>query len=255
MGGREREPRLADAARSGQRDQPRAAAHQRRQRRKLGSAADEARLGRGKRVPGATGERAVVPEDRLLELLQGRPGLEPELVAQRLAGAREHLERRALAVAAVEREHQLPAQPLSARMLRHERLELGHELAFAADRQVGLDAILEHGEPQLFQPGHLRLRERLVPHVLVGGPAPQRERLAEGRGRRVRLLGPAALDQVLEAREIELAGLELEAVAGSLAGDPLGAEPAAQGMHLHLERVRSRRRRVLAPQRVDQPVA
>ena len=55
----------------------------------------------------------------------------------------------------------------------------------AAERQVGVDPVLERGQPQLLQPRRLGLRERFVAHVLVGRPAPQLERLAKARRRRV----------------------------------------------------------------------
>jgi hypothetical protein len=101
--------------------------------------------------------------------------------------------------------------------------------------------------------------ERLVPHVLVRRPAPQLERLAQRRRRRLALaiaqLRPAAGHQQLEPLEIQLPGLAPEPVSRALACDPLRPEPPAQRVHLDLEGVGGRRGRLLAPQRVDQPVA
>ena len=171
----------------------------------------------------------------------------------------EHLERVGLPVAPVEREHQLPAEPLAAPVLGDQRLELGDELAMAPEREVGLDAVLERRQPQLLQPRHLGLRERLVADVLVGVPAPQPERLAEARLRRAglapRQLGTPARDQELEALEIQLAGREAQPVAGPVQLDPLGAQAPAQAVHVDLQGVDGRRGRLLTPQRVDQPVA
>ena len=40
-------------------------------------------------------------------------------------------------------------------MLGDERLELADELGVTAEREIGLDPLLERGEPQLLQPGDL----------------------------------------------------------------------------------------------------
>ena len=80
--------RLADPARPDDLDEPLAVRAGRDERGDLGLAADE--LGRQRRqVPGRRGaargdrrERRVVVEDLLLELLQLRSGVEPELVGQ-----------------------------------------------------------------------------------------------------------------------------------------------------------------------------
>ena len=50
-------------------------------------------------------------------------------------------------------------QALAHGMLRHERLELGDELAVAAEREVGLDPLFERGEPHPFEPRDLALGE------------------------------------------------------------------------------------------------
>ena len=129
----------------------------------------------------------------------------------------------------------------------------------AAEREIRLDAVLERRQPQLLQPRHLGLRERLVAHVLVRPPAPQPERLAEARRRRggfaARQLGRPRATSVLEALEVELAGRQAQPVPGPVQLDPIGAEPVAQAGHVDLQRVDGCRGRLLAPQRVDQPVA
>jgi hypothetical protein len=70
-----------------------------------------------------------------------------------------------------------------------------------------------------------------------------------------RALAAPAGDQPFEQLEIELARVDPETVARSLGGDPVLPEQPAERVHLHLERVRGRRRRALVPERVDQPVA
>jgi hypothetical protein len=56
------------------------------------------------------------------------------------------VERLGLPAAAVEREHQLAAETLAKQVLRDQRLEFGHQRGMAAERQVGVDAILDRGD-------------------------------------------------------------------------------------------------------------
>ena len=89
------------------------------------------------------------------------------------------MQRVSLPAAAVEREHQLAAQPLAEHVLGDQRLELRHQLVMAAERQVGVDAILERREPQLLQPGDLALRVRLAAEIGERLAVPERERIAQ----------------------------------------------------------------------------
>jgi hypothetical protein len=52
------------------------------------------------------------------------------------------LERLRLPARAIERQHQLPAQPLAQRLLGDQRLQLADQLAVAAAGQIGLDPVL-----------------------------------------------------------------------------------------------------------------
>src|SRR5205085_2344816 len=88
----DREPRLADAADPGQRDEPDVVAPaELGERRELALAAEERRRRRRDGLGGPAArrrvERGVVREDRLLELAQRLAGLDPELVDERAAGA------------------------------------------------------------------------------------------------------------------------------------------------------------------------
>ena len=73
----------------------------------------------------------------------------PELSTSAVAAGPVDLERVGLAARAVEREHQLAAQPLAQRVLVDERFELADELRVAAERELGLGALLDEREPQL----------------------------------------------------------------------------------------------------------
>ena len=106
-------------------------------------------------------------------------------------------------------------------------------------------ALLEAAEPQLLQPADLGLREALAGELRERRATPQRQRLVE-----------LALGlERLEAVEVELAGLDAQQVAGRPRLDPLAAEELAQVGDVDLQRLVDGRRRVLLPQRVDQPVS
>ena len=147
-------------------------------------------------------------------------------------------------------------------MLGDQPLELGHDVGVAAERQVGVDALLQRRGVPLLEPGDLGLRERLVGNVGQRRPAPQRERLAQPRGgvggslARERLA--TLVREPLETIHVELAVLHLEHVAAAprLKSLPVAVvERATQLADVVLQHLRGRRRRRLAPQRVDQPIA
>ena len=123
----------------------------------------------------------VLDEDRALEPLQRRPGLDPELLDEQAARLAIGLERRRLAAGAVEREHQLAADPLAQRVRGDERLELGDERAVAAEGEVGVDPLLEQREPELLEPRRLDGGERLEGELRERRAAPERERLVQPR--------------------------------------------------------------------------
>ena len=88
-------------------------------------------------------EPRLLPQDRGLQTLERRPGLDAELLDERLTGVLVRRERLHLTARAVEREHQLAAKPLPERMPRDERLELADDLLVAAGGEIRLDPRLE----------------------------------------------------------------------------------------------------------------
>ena len=171
----------------------------------------------------------------LLELPQLGARLDPELV-ERGPRVAVRLQRLRLPARAVQREHQLAAQPLAMRMLRDQRLQLADELGVPAQRQVGLDPLLERRQPQLLEPAALDPRERLLAELRQRRAAPQRQRLAQ-QPRRTLGVGVARLgDEPLEARQVDQLRLDLRA------GSPAAASCSASGrqhlpqprdVHLH----------------------
>ncbi len=87
-----------------------------------------------------------------------------------------------------------------------------------AEREVGVDAVLERSESQLLEPLDVDAGERLEREVGQRIAAPQRERLAQALGGALRRArherAPSLLRQVLEAVEIELAEADAQDVAG-----------------------------------------
>src|SRR5262249_25767656 len=100
----------------------------------------------------------------------------------------------------VQREHELSVQALTERVLERERFELADELRVAPERQIGIDALLEHRQPELLEARDLDLRERLVGEVGERRASPERQRLVQA----VRI---AACDELLESLEVELTRL------------------------------------------------
>ena len=91
-------------------------------------------------------ETGILLEDRPLETLQGRAGVDAELLHQRMPRVLERLERLRLSPGAIQREHELSAEPLPERMRPHERLELAGQGRVSTAGEVGLDPLLERRE-------------------------------------------------------------------------------------------------------------
>ena len=107
-------------------------------------------------------ERRIVREDRLLEPLQLGPGLDADLLDERVARLPVGVERLGLAPGAIQREHPLGVQPLAQRVLRDERLELADHVGVPPRREVRLDRQLVRVHAQLVEPADLGGGERLA---------------------------------------------------------------------------------------------
>ncbi len=170
-------------------------------------------------------------EDRLLEGAQRRGGGEPELGGQAAAVAVVGGKRLGLAVAAVQREHLLAAQALASGMVGDELGELGDDLGVAAEREVGIDAVLGGAQAAILQAGRGGSDGVLVREILQGRPAPECERVGQQRGGGPRVAvgerRPPTGREVLELLRVERFRHEHVAAA---AGDQLAvAERLAQG--------------------------
>ena len=136
------------------------------------------RAGGSRRVhrSGAQFEGRVLGEDRAFQPLQSRTRLEPELVCEGPARLLIRVECFGLPISAVQGKHQLAACSLAQGPLPHDRLELGNELGMAPKGEVGLDPLLERGEPQLLEAQHGASRKCLETQIGERRTSPELER-------------------------------------------------------------------------------
>ncbi len=95
-------------------------------------------------------------------------------------------------------------------MLADQRLELADQVRVSAEREVGLDPLLERGEAQVLEPRGLRLRERLVCELRQRRPTPELECLAQELRGMLQVRLPRVRNERLEAQEIERVRLDRE---------------------------------------------
>jgi hypothetical protein len=208
-------------------------------------------------------ERVVLTQHGLLESLQRLARLQAELANQVVARVAIGRERVRLSSGAVEREHELAAKALAQRVASDESLELGDQQIVPAEREIRIDAVLERREPAFLEPLDIDARERLEGEIRERRPAPERQRLAQlvhgALGRAGRKRAPTVLGKPLEPVEIELAEADAQHVAGRtghkhVVRDSRRAEGPAETRDVRLQRVGRARRRLLAPELVDQHV-
>src|SRR5207302_5507232 len=168
-------------------------------------------------------EGGVLLEDRTLELLEWPARLKAQLLPQQLARLPVFRERVGLPTSAIQREHQLPPEPLLQWVRGHERFEFRDQLVVASERQVRLDPILERREPRLPQPPNRILRERFVGEVSKRLASPQRQRRAEpvlgARRIAVAKRTPPFSTKRLELSDVDIFGRDREPIAPALSRD------------------------------------
>ena len=200
-------------------------------------------------------ERGIVAQDRALEPLQLGRGVEPELVREREPRRAVDLERLGVAPRAVEREHQLAAQPLPERVRRDERLELGHEVVVPAEAELAGEPLLLGVEPKPLEPGDLGAGKGLEGEVVERRPAPERERVGEQRAARAGRSGARLLEEPLEAQARRpLSGSSASRYPGGSVRSASRPDRLAQRVDGVLQRAERGARRVGAPEILDQAV-
>ena len=274
LGSRDREPGLADAAWTEEREQPHLRiAEITHDPLELVRATDQRRRGVGEVDGGPTvggwggprpgAEVGILVEYAALQLPQRGPGLDPELLDQDVPGPSVAPERVGLAARAVQGDHQLTPRALAQRVGRHERLDLGDQLVVAAERETGLDAVLHGGQALLDDLVQRTLRgERFEREVAQHVAPPEPDGGVECRHR---VGGPPLIEQApslgrvpAEAVEVDRTLVHLEDVAGRAGLDqaaPDGLlERLPQVRHVDLQRAPDSLGRVLAPHPSDEAI-
>src|SRR5215472_11440533 len=101
-------------------------------------------------------------QDRCLEFTQCRRRFQAKLFPKLAAELTVGLEGFGLPTTAVEGEHELTAKALPQGMVSHHPAQLCRERTRRAQSQVRFVALLQASQLQVFQPGNLGLRERIV---------------------------------------------------------------------------------------------
>ena len=160
-------------------------------------------------------KRRILPKHRLLELAKRQAGLDPELLDEQASGLLVGLQRLSLAPRPVEGAHQLASQLLAERILGDEGLELPDEIRVAAEPELELDPLADHGEPEILEPRDLRPSEVLERKFLQRRPSPEPECFTQQFDRALRVVLRTRLgDERLEAVAIELPRFESEQITG-----------------------------------------
>ena len=189
-----------------------------------------------------------------LELLELRTRFDSELVDEAGSCVLVHLEGLGLPAGAIERKHELAAKRLAQRMLTGESLELADHVAVQPELELGVDALADHDESKLLEPSNLRLREVVECELRERRPAPQRKRGLQKRAPLLRGKPPRVDERVLETTCIDLIRSDVEYVARRACVENVAPQRPAQASDGVLERRGRRLRRLLAPERVDEPV-
>lgn len=200
-------------------------------------------------------------EDRLLEVAQRRPRLEPER-CERAAGILVRRERVGLAAARVEGEHELSPHALAEWIGLHESFELGNELGGDSELEVDVDPLLQRREPESFELRPLAVRP-LERNAVEDLAAPERECCTVSLPRGCKpscapLFTPRCEDRS-EARRVQLLIVDAEDVTAPVVVERRAAvavvcEDAAETRDVSVQALACGRRRLIAPEVVDQSV-
>ena len=153
------------------------------------------------------GDRGVVREDRLLQPAQLGARLERHLLGEHAPGLAVSLERVGLAAAAIEREHQLPPQPLPERVLLERRSKRGDDLAMVSERERRLELLFERVDSKRLEPPRLGAEPGGVREPVQRRAAPELQREGNGLGRGSGIARPQCTtrlcEQLLESQRVD----------------------------------------------------
>src|SRR4051794_7182325 len=148
-------------------------------------------------------QRGIVRDDHPLQAAELAGRLEPVLLEQLQARLLVRAQRVALAAGAVEREHLQLAQPLARRVAADQRLDLAQDRVVPAERELGLQSLLERGDAEVVEARYLALRELFVREIRERRAVPERDRLTQRGGTSRRVECRRRLDGALEADDVD----------------------------------------------------
>jgi hypothetical protein len=205
------------------------------------------------------GQFGGVLQDRLMQKAQFGTWDNSQVLIKDPPQSAERVQGLGLPPVAVKRDHQLFPPPLAQRATGHQTLKPGHDLVVAAERKLRIEQILKRRFTQLLQPRRFRRGERTASELLQRQTPPQvqsppQQPRSSGRVASGQL--PAALtDQALRQPCIDHARRSPQTVPRRLSDDAQPCHPGhrmAKAKHIVLQRLPSRPRRIIAPQRIHQ---
>jgi hypothetical protein len=195
----------------------------------------------------------------MLEPLEPLSRLEAKLLREQAPPLLIDVESLRLAPRAVEGEHQLGSEALTQRVLADEHANLGDELRVPAQREVGIEPLLDGAQTELSESAALDLHESNRVEIGKRLAAPEVECLAQPRRCAVRLArserSRALGNERLEPPKVHRRRSRLEDVARRACEDEVGAKRLPQGRDVTLKRRVGGLGSALAPDGVDQAVA
>ena len=183
-------------------------------------------------------------------------GLESELLAKVMPTFLENAERIGLPTGAIQRHHQQRAQSFVQRSGGHEFFEFGNGFLVATELELDVEPSFDQREAQLGQPGDGTGGEVVVDEVGERVAAPERVGLGQPCGRLVQIAhvegGARRGREPLVTEHVDRAGRQLEDVPAAAHRDEIGRTQCAPQLGYEpLQTVADLRRRVLAPEGVD----
>jgi hypothetical protein len=198
--------------------------------------------------------------------LQQRAGFDAQLADQRPAQPLERRQCLGLAPGPVQGVHAQPDQPLPQRVFPADTAQRRQHVQVPAGEDPDVRPVFDRGEPPLGQVREQRLDDRAEFHAVERRAAPQRQRLLQQVGRRVRgaVRGgpPGPRGEPVEDQHVQVVGAEVELVSGWPRGEAgaavrvtaaVRADQPADGGRVGADRARRRAGCPHRPQRLGQP--
>ena len=182
-------------------------------------------------------------------------GVDAQLLGQALGQLLVHGQRLGAPAGLGEGAHERRDEALPHRIPGHQIGQLGDHVRAAAETDLHVHAVAEHGEIAPVQ-RHDRGVERVAAlqrDALHGGPAPEVQRRAKQVGAHRVIRSASLSDKAFEPAHVHGIGVHVQPVAAGFRLDQPGRQHLAQPGHQDLQGVRRIRRRLVAPDPVDQP--